>query len=316
MILDQTRAHLDLLLGVEVLDNMVHDLVRHGIDVGPILGCPHAIHKGHGKELVCRRVGNCNLPALIRRVSYNRVASKRLGILGQILALDLGVIPIDLDILAKSHGQIPHTALNEPGHVRINGLHSETSKVRSPVDADIGLVLGRLDRRLTNLGHVILEGLGIDEAACLVHNRHHHLLGKDVHQLDSVAVLTTDQLLLVLVVVGRCQELTKDHLRNPGLVLRMLGHGNRVAVILDREGRGRACNLNRLDCLGPDCMVVGIDQELINQLVEPGIDWNGVCNEPVILAKKHLLLCGLDTTNVCVREGKNVLTVGLLAVSG
>lgn len=119
-------------------------------------------------------------------------------------------------------------------------------------------MLGRLDRGLPHLGHVVLEGLGIDEGPGLVHNRHHHLLGKDIHQLDTVPVLTTNKLLLVLVVVGRCQELAKDHLRNPCLVLGVLGHSNRVTVILDREGGRCARDLDRLDRLGPHRMVVGI----------------------------------------------------------
>lgn len=112
MLLHKPGAHLDLLLGLQILDDMIHHLVRHGIHMRPVLGCPHAIHKGHGEELIGRRVSNRNLPSLIRRVRHNRVAPERLGILGQVLALDLGVVPVHLDILAQGHGQIPHAALD------------------------------------------------------------------------------------------------------------------------------------------------------------------------------------------------------------
>ena len=206
------------------------------------------------------------MPALIRRLVDHRLAPERPCILRQVLALHSRAIPADLHILAQGHCQIPDTTLNQALHPSVNVLHSEPRKVGRPVHTDIGLVLAWLHNRSSDICHIRLEGLGIDQVARLIHNRHDHLLGKDVHQLHAIAVLTAHQLLLILVVVRRGQQLAKDHLRNPSLVLRVLSHINRLAVVLDAERVSRARDLDRLHrvrrltAAQAHNLVVGIDQ--------------------------------------------------------
>ena len=233
--------------------------------MGSVLGGPDAVHKGHGELLVRWAVGNGNVPALVGGLVDNRLAAKCLGILGNVLALDGRIVPRDLGVLAQRHGQVVDAALNQLLHVGANILHAEARKVGRPRYAHIRLVLALLGGRRANVRHVVLEGLGVQQPARLVHHRHNHLLRKDVGELDAVAVLAAHKLLLVLVVVGGRQQLAEDHLGNPDLVLGMLCDINGLSVILNGKGRGRAGDLNVLDWIlrvllaQSDGVVVGID---------------------------------------------------------
>ena len=214
---------------------MIDHLVGDTVHMRTALGRPDAIDKRHAELLVHRAIRHRNVPALIRRLVDHRVTAERLRVLRQVLALDRRSVPGHLDILAKRHRQIPDTALDQADHVCRDLRHTKPRKVREPADRDKRLVLARLHHRLLNLRHVLLEHLRVGKAACLVHNLHCHLPRKDVHQLHAVAVLTAHQLLLVLVVVRAGQQLTKDHLGDPGLVLRVLRHIDRLAIVHDVE---------------------------------------------------------------------------------
>ena len=62
-------------------------------------------------------------------------------------------------------------------------------------------------------------------------------------------------------------------------------------------------------------MVVGVDQELIDELEEPGIDLDALALKCAgCVCEPHLLLCRLHTPDVGVREGEDVLTMRLLLV--
>jgi len=209
--------------------------------VGATLRGPDTVDEGHAELLVHRTIGYNNVPAIIRRLGYHRLAPERLGILGQAAALDQLAIERNLDVLAQRHRQIPDTTLNQTTHTLRNLRHTEPRKVRLPPDTHtqhIRLLLLRRDLRLADLGHVVGERLLIEKLPCLVMDNDLHLLREDIDQLHAVAILTADELLLVLVVVGRRQQLTEDHLGNPDLVLGMLGDIDGLTVILDGEAVG------------------------------------------------------------------------------
>ena len=96
---------------------MVDHLAGDGVHVGSVLGCPDAVHKGHGELFVCRTVGNGNVPPLVGGLVDDGVAAKCLGVLGQVLALDGRAVPADLDVLAQRHGQVVDAALNQRLHL-------------------------------------------------------------------------------------------------------------------------------------------------------------------------------------------------------
>ena len=171
-----------------------------------------------------------------------------------------------------------------------------------------------------NVCHVVLESLGVQQSPRLVHDRHNHLLRKDVSQLDAVAVLAAHQLLLVLVVVGGRQQFAEDHLWNPDLVLGVLRDINRLSVVLNGKGCGRAGDLNRLDgILGvlltqADGVVVGVHQQLVHQLVETRVNGNCGCLEVLSIANEHLLGASHNAAHVGVGKVKDVLAVRLALV--
>ena len=230
------------------------------------------------------------MPAVVWRFRHNwsTIGQECLGVVQQCPALHQLSVVADLDLLAQSHRQIPDSALDQTAHTLRDLRHAEPRKVRLPPNAhaqDIWLLLRSCHAWLADLGHVVLERLLIQQLTRLVVNNDLHLLRKDVDQLHTVSVLTANQLLLVLVVVGRGQQLTEDHLRNPDLVLWVLCHVDGLAVILDRETLRCAQHVDLLDRihrgLGPQTnrMIVSIDQELIDQLVEARVDCDIGTNE-------------------------------------
>ena len=234
------------------------------------------------------------MPAVIRslRNNWSTIGQECLGVVQQCPALDQLAVVGHLHFLTQSHCQIPDTALDETAHASGDLRHTKPRKVRLPPNRhaqDIGLLLRSCHGWLADFGHVVLERLLIQQLPRLVMNDDLHLLRKDVDELHAIAVLTTDQLLLVLVVVGRSQQLAEDHLRNPHLVLRVLRDIDRLAVILNREAMGLAQHIDLLDLVNhspgwdrrhllpqTDRMIVSVDQELIDQLVEAGIDCDGI----------------------------------------
>ena len=189
-------------------------------------------------------------------------------------------------------------------------------------------MLARLDHWLSNLRHIVLERLCIDQATRLIHNRHNHLLCKDIDQLHAIPVLTTHQLLLVLVVVCAREQFAEDHLWDPCLVLGVLCYIDRLAIILDTKRLCRTRDLNglhwvrRLATAQTHDLIVSIDQELINQLVEARIHGDRCSLETLASPrgvvrsrpKKHLLGYSCHTTNVGIGEIQDVLAVRLALV--
>ena len=150
-----------------------------------------------------------------------------------------------------------------------------------------------------------------------------HLLREDIDQLHAVAVLTADQLLLILVVVRRGEQLAEDHLGNPHLVLRVLRDVDGLTVILNREAIGVAENVDLLHRVSrillaqSDRMVMGIHEKFVDELVESRIDCDGLGLEAGIRrVEKHLLLRSLNAADVGVGKGEDVLAVRLALVGG
>ena len=133
MVLHKARLDLHLLLRLQILHDVSHDLICHSVNMRSALGGPDAVDKRHAEGLVRRAVGNRNVPALIRCLVDNGVAPKRLRILCQVLALHSGVVPTHLHLLAQSHRQIPDTTLNQLEHLCRNLCHTEPRKVRLPI---------------------------------------------------------------------------------------------------------------------------------------------------------------------------------------
>jgi len=105
-------------------------------------------------------------------------------------------------------------------------------------------------------------------------------------------------------------------------MFRVLVHIDRLAVVLYGEHLRRAGDLDMLDRVGrlplleADDVIVGVDQQLIHELVEAGIHRDLVCRERVSLTKEDILLCSLNRADVRIGQREDVLPMGLLAVGG
>ena len=148
------------------------------------------------------------------------------------------------------------------------------------------------------------------------------LLGEDVDELDTVAILSTDELLLLLVVVRGGQEFAEDELRNVHVVLGVLGDVNWLTVVLDLEDAIGVGNANLLDGIGgvlaakTHDVIVCVDQKLVNQLVEAWVDGDRSMLESSLGAQERGLVCTLNRPDVCVGKTEDVLAVRLLTILG
>ena len=97
---------------------------------------------------------------------------------------------------------------------------------------------------------------------------------------------------------------------------------DRFTVILDREAVGVAEDIDLLDGVlrllltQTDGVIVGVHQQLIDELVESGVDIDGFRLELFLGMEEHFLLRGLDATDVGVGKGEDVFAVRLLLVGG
>ena len=68
-----------------------------------------------------------------------------------------------------------------------------------------------------------------------VHSLNNELGAENVAQLGSISVAAASDLLLVVVVIGRCQQMAKDELGHVHFLLGMNGNRNTLAVVLNRN---------------------------------------------------------------------------------
>ena len=251
----------------------------------------------------------------------NGRVDKLTGVGGQVPALDDGLVPVDLDVLADRHGEIRGPATKDTEHVGRKVRETKAVKVGRPRNAHVGLALDARDLGGLDGGHIVLPGLHVLFAPHAVHEIDRELFAKDIGQLDAVPILAAHELLLALVVVGRGQELSKDELRHPDLVLGVLDDVDAFAVILNRQARFVNGDANVLDGVlavalpHANDLVVGVDDNLVKELVETGIKVrDGLLGKDFILDDVHELGAVLGRANVSVGQLENVLTVRVLLV--
>lgn len=321
VILDETGLDLGLLFGFQVFDDMSCDLVDDAVHVLTTLR-PDAVDERHREELVGGRSRNRDIPVLLRRVDDD---GSLFGKLHRSVGLEITgrnerTVPLDLDLLADRHRQVVDTTLDKLENGFRNLRPLEASQIGSPRDLDLGLVLAGGDLGLLHDAHVVAEGLDVLALTGAVDDRDRHLLREDVDELDSVAVLTADELLLLLIVVRGGQEFTEDHLRNVDLVLRVLFDIDRLAVVADGQNAILPIDLDELDGVlrlalaKTDDLIVSIDEKFIDELVEARADRTFVRHELFALDDLDLLRMGVDAANVGIGEFENMFTMRELLV--
>ena len=102
----------------------------------------------------------------------------------------------------------------------------------------------------------------------------------------------------------------------------MLNDINRFAIVLNVEV-GRVCgNGNLLDrvcrgsCAKSHNLVVGVDQEFVNELVEARIESDGLLSECVSVSQEDCVFGVCDAADVGIGKRENVLAMSLLLIGG
>ena len=145
---------------------------------------------------------------------------------------------------------------------------------------------------------------------------------EDVDELRTVAVLAADNLLLALVVVPARQKVAEDELRNPDLVLRVLGDGDTITVILHTDCQ-HAINIFYTDInvlngiCGTDAADTGVAciyNNLIKELVKARIELDLLVSHTTILENPSPLLVRLNGADIGIGQLQDMLTVRKLLV--
>ena len=189
-----------------------------------------------------------------------------------------------LDTLVRHRRDITHPLTEQGEHIRRQAPRCpEAGVIRPERDLRIRLgVLHRLDHRWVHLIQVVMELLGVLEPPHMVHRLNPPVRRPNQHQLEPEPVLPPHNTLLVLGIVGRGPEMPENHLRNPEVVLRVLGDINPVPVVLEGDGpivRHRRIDIGHRPVVGDrvgtdflnhtDDMVPSVDNTLIEQFIEP-----------------------------------------------
>src|SRR5210317_1634819 len=96
----------------------------------------------------------------------------------------------------------------------------------------------RCDFRGVARAHVFRPGLGVLFFVFSIFNRHGKLRGIDIGEFGTVSVTTPDNPLLVVIVVGTRQEVTKRELRVPDTLLLMHPDGDTTQGTIVLHGYG------------------------------------------------------------------------------
>ena len=169
--------------------------------------------------------------------------------------------------------------------------------------ADTHVVLPLLDVLLPLLGVGRLNG---------------ELLGEDVTQLRTVTVSTTSNLLFVIIVVGRGEEVAENKLRDVYLLLLVDLDGDTPTVVLDLDEvlLWGNCHFDLLHAGVADLVVGGVDENFIKNLEQAGHNLDMFFHQTLgrLVINPLLLLVDLDRADVRVGSLQNMLQLRDLLV--
>lgn len=145
---------------------------------------------------------------------------------------------------------------------------------------------------------------------------HDELLAEDVAQLGPVPVPAPGDLLLIVIVIRRGEEVTEDQLRHIDPLLLVDLHRDTPPVIEDGDpgALGIDIHLDGVHAGITDLVIGGIHQDLIEDLVESGHEGHGALDHGLILINPESLRLGFNGSDVGIRAQQDVFQLGLLLV--
>ena len=138
----------------------------------------------------------------------------------------------------------------------------------------------------------------------------------DVGELGAIAVASPGSLLLVVVVVTAGEEVAKDEFGDVDLLLLVDLHGNAITVVEDGDGVGLGVDGDLEGVHGGVTLLVvgGIDEDLVEDLVEAGDVGDGTLHHLVVLVHPQRLCVLLDGAYIGVGAEEDVLQLRLFLV--
>mmetsp|Transcript_3117 Transcript_3117/g.7421 ORF Transcript_3117/g.7421 Transcript_3117/m.7421 type:complete len:356 (-) Transcript_3117:9-1076(-) len=296
-----------LVLLVHSLGDGRHELVCNEVDVGTALGGVDTIYKRNLLERAIRntyrhipswstRLANLHRPVLLLQIQINIVT--------EITHLQLAPVEKHFTLLVRRPRHIEHTLGHQVHHVLREPLHAELGEVRPEGDASV-IRPGRLgDLRLAPGLHVALKHLHEFVPALAVGSLEDELAGEDVGELRSVAVSAAGDLLLLIVVVVRGQEVAKNQLGHVDIVLFVDLHRDTRSVVPHPHASSLLININldSVHALVPLVVVRRVHQDLVKNLEQR--------RHPVDLPLLHLTLLAAPHPQ-CVGGGLHRPDVGI-----
>ena len=312
-----------LLLLLDLLEELTRHLIGDLIDVRAALHGANAVDEGHLLEVARVRDGHANLPAVVNLlVNLGGVLPAlqvKVDVIAEALHLEPLAVEEHLGVLADVTGGVinalahqSHGVVLELGHVKLGevGLEGDAGPVVG------GLALGHY--RFALLTHVVLEHLAVPPLAAAVAGLDDKLGGEDVGQLGAVSIPAAGNLLLVVVVVGRREQVTKDELGDVDSLLLVHLDRDAVAVVVHADAPGFLVDV---DAEGhhrgiAHLIVGGVDEDLVEDLVETGDEGHLALDQFVGVLAVHpgLLLSLLARADVGIGAEEDVLELGLLLV--
>ena len=202
-------------------------------------------------------------------------------VITEALDFKLFAIQVNVSVLTNVTGGIVHALAHQSGDVFIHErLHAKLFKIWLESDARPVLALLALGQLWFAFDtHIVTEDLSVSLLPRSIAGFYDELLGEDVRELGAVTVSPADNLLLVVVIVGRRQQVTEDQLWNVASFLFVHFNRNTVAIVVH-------ANQPLLD--------VNVDSQLLHlrvaHLVVRRVDQNFIENLVQTRNERHLLV--------------------------
>lgn len=162
--------------------------------------------------------------------------------------------------------------MHEGEDVIIEGLHTEAFEFRVEGDNRVILPGEATDFRLAVGGHILPPYHAKLLPLLAISTLDLKFMGEDVGQFGAIAIPSSSDLLLLIVVVTACEEVSEDEFGHVDLLLLVDLNGDALAIVMDTHPSllGVYLHLQQVHALVPLVVVSSVDQDLIEDLVESG----------------------------------------------
>mmetsp|Transcript_66086 Transcript_66086/g.154731 ORF Transcript_66086/g.154731 Transcript_66086/m.154731 type:complete len:212 (-) Transcript_66086:510-1145(-) len=196
----------------DLIQDCAHNLVSNVGHMSATTRGVDGIHEAHllKARAICQ--ANRNFPAII----YHLARAEHLGLHMKIHVVlkagDAQALSVQEDLTPSLRGssEVESTTSHQCNNVLLEIAHSKAGEVRKEGDLSVVLRLILNNAWFVANGHVLLPDLLVLLAAPRVCCLQHELCRKNVGQLGAIAITSTDNLFLTVVIVVACEQMTEN----------------------------------------------------------------------------------------------------------